>query len=463
MKDSMGSALDTPPSVPTPTPFTPETPQVFTLENGIDVWLLPRPALPLISIRIIFAGGAASDPPHQFGLTTLTDEMMLHGAGQRDATAFADVTERHAIDIGMVTAASSTVLYADTHRQHLPLTLSLLSDVVHRPLFTVDDLNRVRALQMADILQELDTPAALAPWVSAKLYFGEDHPYAHPEAGIPSGLSAITPDDLRASWKKRFTTSRAHIVVVGDCTEAHLKTVLNDALAELPVGTPAPPIPVPRGVSNGPRLVFVDNPDATQSTLRVTMPGWSAHHPQRLAGELAVMALGGTFTSRLNQCMREEKGYTYGASATSSSGATFGVVATSATVEQEATAEGLTDMATILQGAVDFTAEELSKVLSASRTSQIATMEGRARTAGMLVRTSRQQLPPDAAVKRLQQEQNITVENINTAWRPLADLSQALVVIVGDSSAVKADVEQALPGTWELLSGPKKWLLSEQE
>lgn len=434
--------------------FSPDTPTTHVLSNGVTVWLLQREDLPLISARFLFYGGSASDPREAYGLSTLTDEVMLHGAGGRDASAFAAFAEQQAIDIGIATSASSSVLYADMHASKLDSALDLLADAALRPELGAADMQRVRALMLGDIQQYLDDPGTVASWASSRLYYGAQHPYAHPEIGTKAGLKVASTARMRASWRARFTARRAHFIIVGAIDPVTLLPALEARFGELPLGTTPSAIPKPAGVpgGGGPRLVFVDKPGASQSILEATLPGWSAHDSQQLAGKLAVTALGGTFTSRLNSLMREEKGYTYGASALTSSGAWFGTVAASAAVQKDATAAALCDMLSVMRGqGGKFSEDELQKARAAHRTGILSSMESRARTAGVLVRLSRLRHRPDALAEELRAAQDCTTAQLDAAWSTRSALAGALVLVLGDLRAIRAEVEAALPGQWTVL------------
>ena len=442
-------SLPSQPIIAAPGVFSPDAPTAHVLSNGVTVWLLQRPGLPLVSVRILFFGGSASDPCSAHGLATLTDEVMLHGAGQRSAAAFASFAEQQAIDIGIATSASTSTLYADMHADKLSSALDLLADVIMRPRLGQEDMQRVRALHVGDIQQHLDDPSIIASWVSSLLYYGEGHPYAHPEIGTLTGLRAANTDRMRASWRARFTAQRAHFIIVGAIDPESLLPALEARFAGLPVGEPPSIIPKPADSPGGPRLVFVDKPGASQSIINVTLPGWSAQDPQRIAGSLAVMALGGTFTSRLNSLMREEKGYTYGASAVAHGGSWFGTVTAAAAVQADATAEGLCDLLSVLRGqGGGFSADELQKVTATHQTSILSAMESRARIAGTLARLRRSRLPPGVLAEQLRTVQACTVAQLDAAWERQSTLSGSLVVVLGDLSAIRTKVEDALPGSW---------------
>lgn len=144
--------LATQPEIPPATDFTPVTPATSTLESGgVEVWLVERSDLPLVSIRLVIDGGAAADPADQPGLAWLTDTMLTHGAGDRDANAFAAYIEQQAIELDVSTSSTASVVYLDTHADRLEEALDLLADAVLRPLFDAEELDRVRELQVGDL------------------------------------------------------------------------------------------------------------------------------------------------------------------------------------------------------------------------------------------------------------------------------------------------------------------------
>ncbi|MEL6344128.1 MAG: pitrilysin family protein [Myxococcota bacterium] len=440
------------PTIEAPAAFSPAEPQPLTLDNGIELWLLERPDLPLVSLRMLVDGGASEDPAHIPGLASMTDAMLTHGAGDRDAAAFASFVEQQAISLGVSTGALVSVAYLDAHTERLDIALDLFADMIRRPQLNHDDLLRVRGLHIGALQQTLDDPRSVAPDISSRVYFGASHPIAHPEIGTEVGLNRITVDDLRASWQQRFVPNRARLVVVGAVDADALTAALNARFTGWVAGEDAADVPPPAGVNGGPRLILVDNPDASQSILRVVMPGWTADDPERVAGELATIAIGGTFTSRLNQLMREEKGYTYGASVRANISRNFGTLIASSSVNQPATAEALQDMLAVIKSGHDgFSVEELDRARESNRTDFIEAMGTRSRTAAILSRLVQQGLPTDGLRTRLDDASAVTPEAMQAAWSTRANLDRALILIVGDLSVIQQSVEAVLPGPWQVV------------
>jgi predicted Zn-dependent peptidase len=270
--------------------------------------------------------------------------------------------------------------------------------------------------------------------------------------GTVQGLSGVTEADLQASWSQRYVASRAQFVVVGAVDEVALIAALEDRFGDWSAGSPPPALPDPVGVTTGPRLVFVDNPDSAQTALRVVMPGWNADSDGVAAGELATVAIGGTFTSRLNRLMREEKGYTYGARAQLQSARSYGLVVAASSVQADSSAEGLNDMLSVLQGARDgFTEKERSKAFGSVRTELIESMGSRDATAGSLAALHSQGLAADNLAIQLREASAVDIAMMQDAWLPRSDLSGALVLVVGDLAEIRASVEEAVPGDWTVV------------
>ena len=440
------------PEVPEQGTYTPPIPTSVSLSNGPEVWLVERNDLPLVSIRLIIDGGSSSDPSTHPGLAWLTDSLITHGAGDRDAAAFAAFAEHQAIELSVSTSGTSSTVYLSTHTDRLEHALDLLADAILRPSLAAADLERVRALQIGEITQALDEPWTIAPWVAARLYFGPEHPLAHPDIGTEHGLAGLTEADVRRSWSQRYVASRAHFVVVGAVDPESLTAGLEARFGHWRAGTPPAPLPAPAGVKAGPRLVFVDNPDSAQTALRVVMPGWTTKSADLAAGALATVAIGGTFTSRLNRLMREEKGYTYGAQARIRSTQSYGLVVASSSVQAESSAEGLTDMLSVLREVGDgFTAEERGKAFGAVRTELIESMGSRDATAASLAVLRAQGLPARSLGLQLNQASTVDPAMMQAAWRPRTDLAGALVLVVGNLAAIRTAVEDAVPGAWTVV------------
>lgn len=443
-----------PPAVTPDSTWAPQAPEVLSTVAGAQLWHVHRPGLPLVSLRLVLPGGSSMDPTDQPGLTAFSDAMLLRGAGGLDAAAFSAALQRDAIDIGIDTHRTGTVVSVDCTADTLPRALELLDSALTEPRFDPDEVARARSQRVQSRRDALDDPRSVAAAVGWTLWFGPDSPLAHGPAGTVAGLEAVEAEDLSQSWSARERPAGARWIVVGDVEPDRIQSLLDrqfgDWAAER-ADTPAPEVPPPPGRTaphaKGGR-VMVDNPGASQTVLRVWMPGWTPDDPQRVAADLGVVALGGTFTSRLNSLLREEKGYTYGARASLATGRGFGAVSVYTNVFIDTTGPALTDLTAELRRITEgVSADETAKARASRRTDAIELSAGRASTADHLTGLALDGRGADGLLADLHMSARVEAPDVARVLSRLS-LDDALVVVVGDLSTIRAPVEAALDGPW---------------
>jgi predicted Zn-dependent peptidase len=434
--------------------FVPPVPIVRSLPSGIPVWILPEPSLPLASIRVVVWGGSMEDPSGRAGLAALTDELLVHGAGERDARAFASLAERLAIDIGTSTHSSASTVGLDLHAEHLETGLDLLADAILRPRFDKAELELVRDQIIGSIQQGQDEPETIAAWVAMREFWGEGHPLAHPVDGTEHEVSKLTRRSVVASWRKRYRGDRVCIVAAGavdpDEIVAHLTRRFGAWERRRTRRKKVPPPPARIRLD----CVLVDHPDATQSVIAVVLPGVPAPDPRMQPLMLGVTALGGIFTSRLNRLMREKKGYTYGAKAWLDAGYACGTIEAKASVKRESTGEALLDLFGELrriQGGIE--PAEIDKARGARRTSVVEGLATRSGIASIHAALFEDGRAPDALREGMARLEAASLDAVNRELRAI-DPDRGVVVVVGDVKAIRAEVEQALPAEWRTVSLP---------
>lgn len=444
---AVSSALDTPPAIGAPPVFRAPVAAVSTLSNGVPVWIVERPDLPLVSVNVVFRGGSASDPAQRPGLAALADTMLVHGAGDRDASAFAAATEQQAIRLEVNTEASYTELALSTQADRLDVALDLLADAILRPRFEADELVRVKAQRDSELAEALDDPMQVAKRAALAALYGPGHPYAHAPTGTRAGVAAATADEVRASWAARAGANRAMITVVGAVNGTAVREALERRLGAMGAVSPAPEVPpAPSRDERG--LVLVDNPGSSQSVLYVIMPGPAPTDPALHGARMGVIALGGSFTSRLNALLREKKGYTYGVSARLAPDRHNSTVFVRTAVRQDVTAPALKDLLRELDRLPKgITAAELDKARGARRAILVDALESRAGAAGSIAGLWEIGLPPENWENERLALDAMDPKAVKKALKSI-DLDGAVVVVVGDASVVGEPLKKAIKGEW---------------
>jgi len=375
------SPRDGQPGVAGAAAFIPPLPESFKLSNGIQVHHWRRSGLPLVAVSLLLPPGSATDPRGKAGLGSLTLSMLDEGAGERGAVAFADALDLLGADLGASVDLDGSSIFLSSLTRTFDRALDLLADAVRRPRFEEKEWERVHTLQIQDLIKDLDEPNAVASKVSMSVFFGEDHPYGRPVDGTPESVKSIALADVRSHYAMVVRPEGAVILSAGDMTPQGMKAGLERALGgwkgESGAGTlPAPVYGALAG--GGFRVALVDRPGAVQSIIRFLMPGPVYADPGRKKLQLFGTILGGSFTSRLNQNLREEHGYAYGAGCGFTMSREAGYFAASSRVRTDVTgasiSEFLKEFRKIGQG--DITAEEARKARSSERMDMIQAFSG---------------------------------------------------------------------------------------
>jgi zinc protease len=201
---------------------------------------------------------------------------------------------------------------ASSLQRTFPQMLELMVDVVRRPTFPAEELERQRASRLASLVQQRENANAVASTVMAAALYGPAHPYGYTELGTEPSNKAMTREDLQAFWSRNFVPNNAALVVSGHITVAELKPLVAKAFSDWQKGTPAENA-VGTPAATAARLVIVDKPGAPQTQVRVVSIGVPRNTPDYEALRVLNESLGGLFSSRINLNLREAHGYTYGA------------------------------------------------------------------------------------------------------------------------------------------------------
>lgn len=412
----------------------------WTLANGVPVFLVERHKVPLVDVLVVFRSAASSDPANRPGLASFTASLLERGAGSRSALEISDLADYLGADVSAGAGWDATTVSVNVPTARLDPALELLSDLVRRPTFPPAELERVRSELRTEILQWRDDPEQIAAIAFAQAVF-PGHPYGRSVEGDPAFVRSVTRDDVRAFHATRYAPSSAAIVVTGDATATGLRPLLERHFGSW-TATAAPVAAIrPAPQVRTRRVVIVDKPDAPQSQIWIGRVGPARSTPDYFPLVVTNTILGGSFTSRLNHNLREEKGYTYGAGSQFDYRLSTGPFLASAAVQTDKTAEAL---------------KEFFKELEAIRTAPPADDLERAKnytarrfpgafeTAGQLAGRIRDQwlygLPDtyfEDYVAKIEAVIPADVERVARTW---IDPKSCVIVVVGDRKTIEAGI-----------------------
>lgn len=416
--------------------------QQLKLDNGLTVLVNTRHELPLVFLGVAFGSGSAQDPAGQGGLADLTYKMMLEGAGGKDTialdNAFADLGVSPSVSVNTDGAVIGTRVLT----RNADKALALLSDVARKPTFAQKDFDRRKKQQLADLVRRLGTPWFLGQMAYLQTVFGADHPYGHPTSGVPATVDKLTLQDVKRFYQKSVGPKDAALVVVGDVTQeqalAWAKKYFGDwkGDAVLPPPPPAPPAP-PRE-----SLHVVYKPGLEQTFVLVGRPGIAAGHPDEYALDLATTVFGGFFGSRLNMNLREAKGYTYGAGASSDARLGVGPLTAYSQVRANVTGPAITEFVKELNDVK--TRPITSKELESAREGLIRSYPGffeAVDSVGAQAATLFQKrLPMDEFSRQIAGLQKATPAEVQRVAEAYLNPTAMQIILVGDPDVLQKQV-----------------------
>ena len=320
-----------------------------TLPNGLQVIACHLPGRPLLAAQLVIrgdaGGGATGEPAELGGVTVLTARAMTEGTARRSATDLIEASERLGAEIGADAGWDSLAVSLEVPRSRLLPALGLLAEVALEPSFPADEVERLRDERLNDLLQAKADPRRRVERVYPETIFAEGAPYRRPLAGTELTIPQVDRDAIAGRHAALMRPDGATLVIAGDLDGLD---VPGEAIAAFG-GWNAPSGAKGAGSASaarpgGRRIVVVDRPGAPQTELRIGHLGVARSTTDFHALSVLNAIVGGLFNSRLNQLLREAKGYTYGINSSFDMRRHAGPFTVRCAVQTEVTVPAITDI-----------------------------------------------------------------------------------------------------------------------
>jgi zinc protease len=280
------------------------------LPNGTRLLVAPRPAIPIVVLRVYLRAGSAFDPPDAPGLANLTAELLTRGTAKRTGPELDRAIEFVGGSLEAGAGRDGTTVSLTVLKKDLELGLDLLGEVLLTPTFPGDEVRRKIGEIEGALQQSEEDPEVVAGRALARLIY-PGHPYAHPVIGSIDSLRKLTRDQVVRFHREHYRPDAALIAVVGDVTPDGIRHALlrrlagwtapQEALTVIPEAPATPPV----------TAETITRPDLTQATVYLGRPGIRQDHPDYFPLIVANYILGGGSASRLYTRVREEHGLAY--------------------------------------------------------------------------------------------------------------------------------------------------------
>ncbi|HEX8271420.1 MAG TPA: pitrilysin family protein [Longimicrobiaceae bacterium] len=286
-------------------------PERRTLANGLTVLYVRRPEVPAVQAVLVTRGGNSDDPADVPGLAAFTAGMLDEGAGGRSSLQLSDALDQLGASLSASAGWDGAQVGLYVLRDRLPEALPLLADVVTRPDFPQAEVARVRDELVTELTRARDNPGAVASNAFASLVYGRQHPYGR--LSTTSTARRLSRDRLVEFHRGFYRPGGSTLILVGDVDAATTHPLVERAFGSWQGGSPPAPAALPTPAAGQTRIYLIDKPGAPQSEVRIGHPAVARNNPDYFPMLVLNTLLGGSFTSRLQQNLREAHGYTYGA------------------------------------------------------------------------------------------------------------------------------------------------------
>lgn len=311
------------------------------LGNGIKLLGIDNRELPLVNYTLTLEGGHLLDPADKPGVAAFVAAMMTEGTRNRTPEELEETIDMLGARISVYAGAEEISINVTTLARNFEQTMALVEEILLEPRWDEQQFSLVKSRMINNLRRNVANPSWLANEAFKKLVYGEDHILASDAEGTPASVAAITPDDLKAYYRKAFSPAVASLQLAGDVTPKQVKKATKNLVKRwksFPVEIPALTAPQQPAKS---AIYFVDVPGAKQSVIQIGGPAIPRTSPGFFPASVVNYKLGGSFNGILNLILREEKGFTYGARSSFSGGRTFGEFIASASVRSSATLESV--------------------------------------------------------------------------------------------------------------------------
>ena len=413
-------------------------------DNGIKILGTQSSETPTTAVFIKIPGGFYNEQTSKVGLSSMTASLMSESTQNYTTEEMSNALEKLGSQVSIYADKTHTNVYVSTLTKNLDATLKLVEEKLFRPAFNADDFERNKKQIIQNIQHSMKDAGYLASNTYSKLLYG-DNIAALPSSGTLNSIEAITLDDVQAFYKANFKPQGAQVIIVSDLSEAAVEPKVKSALANWQGKGQSFDVDFTEPNVQTNVIYLVDKPGAPQSQIRIG----KRDMVEDITGEffkanLMNFALGGTFNSRINLNLREDKGYTYGARSRFWGDKTSGGFTASAAVRADSTAASITEFTNELNNYAQngVTDEELMFMRKAINQKDALKYETPNAKLGFLAQILEFDLEPNFVKERNKIVSTISKEEINALAKKHLNAKDMIYLVVGDAKTLRPELEK---------------------
>ncbi len=411
--------------------------------NGSELIGTESNETPVVLMQFKLPGGNRFVPRGKEGLAQITAAMMTQGTTRLSAEQLQAELDKLGSDISFSASGYTTNVTVSMLKQNVMPTLALLQEMLQHPAFKQSDFARIQRQSIESALYQHQQPNWLAAQATRQVLFANTD-FARASSGTEASLSGLTLNDVKSFYHQHYTPQGAQVVVVGDVSCSDVRK--NLAFWQQWQGE-VPPLYQPQVLPKltQQKIYLVDLPGATQSTIRLVRQGMPFDVTGKyFLAQLANFNLAGNFNSRINQNLREDKGYTYGASGYLSSNQEVGSIVFQAPVKAQQTIPALIELKNELNeySQAGMTDSEVDFMRQAIGQQDALSYETLGQKASLIANILRFSLDEDYLKQRNRIVEHISKQALNRIAHQWFDPDDYQIIIVGDAKTLRPQLEK---------------------
>lgn len=413
-------------------------PASFTLPNGLKVFVVTNTKLPQVSATLTIDRDPLLEG-EKAGMLSMAGSLMRRGTSKMDKATLDESVDFLGGELG----ASATSVSASSLKGNFPKLLQLMADVALRPSFSNAELEKIRTQTLSGLAQAKDDPNSIAGNVSGALVYGKNHPYG--EFETEQTVKNVTVADIKSYHSTYWKPNIAYLIFVGDITSNEAMKLATEHFGSWTRGD-VPKKQYAEVKQPAKTLIaVVDRPSSVQSVISISSPvNLQPGTPDAIPTSVMGNVLGGGFSSRLNQNLREKYAFTYGAGGGVSTDRLVGSFRASASVRNEKTdsavGQFLYEFNRIRnEAASDSEVTALKNYMSGGFA---RSLENAATVANFALNVARYNLPKDYYRTYLTKLNAVTPVNVQAMANKYVPVNNLVITIVGNAKEIAAGLSK---------------------
>lgn len=425
------------------------TPTTRTLPNGLRTMVFDLPGQHVVSAILVIDLPLSLELPELEGIATIALRASDEGTIQHPGQSLLDALESAGAAYEGSASASATICSIDVPSTRLARALELFGEIVQHPSYDVADVERHVALRTSEIEQTMTNPSSLAALAVRAVTFDRSSRDSRPQGGTRASVAKVTPDLVRGFHDRHWRAEGSTLILAGDLFGTDVNGLVERAFGswDRGAGPALHVVPLPSSepvVREGKPVVhLVDLPGAVQTELRVAGLGVDRTSMDFAPLQIAAMAMGGSFGSRLNSLLREDLGYTYGVHFSVAPARLGGTWAVSCAVRTEVAVDALQRTLDLMALDEPFTDEEVRDAVN----QQLGIAPLRYDTAGAIASQAATLAAagwgPEFVNLHFSRLAAVTPTTASAAYRRIVAPQSSRLVLVGDAAVLTPQLEAA--------------------